>query len=168
MIAYGNYIGQGLRYSTNFSGQEWSEPDLDLEGTGYLDAASDGQRIVAVGYSGDEFEQAIAVVTDGSTWSTTLIDAATGPAEQLTWAGGRFVAIGAQRAIPGRSWWSVDGLDWTSGPDVPFPPADPLPPEAGDDPFVHRTIGGGTPGVVLAQTYDDGLHVWFAPLSAFH
>jgi hypothetical protein len=160
LITYGNYIGQGLRYSADF--QTWTEPDLDLgESSGLLDAASDGQRIVAVGYAGEEFNDALALVTDGSTWTTWVIEDAAGPAEQLTWAGGRFVAVGRV------TWWSTDGSAWARGPNVPYPPPDPVPPEAGDDPFAHRTIGGGAPGVVLAQTYDEGLHVWFAPVTAF-
>lgn len=160
VITYGNYIGQGLRYTADF--QTWTEPDPGLgEGSGLLDAVSDGQRIVTVGYTGDEYETAIAVVTDGSIWTTSLIEDAAGPAEQLTYAGGRFVAVGRH------TWSSTDGLSWVRGPEVPYPPPDPVPPEAGDDPFAHRTIGGGTPGVVLAQTYDEGVHVWFAPVTAF-
>jgi hypothetical protein len=166
VITDGGYIGRGLWYSTNFF--DWDKPDIDVgESMGFLDATSDGQRIVAVGYGGEEFEEAVALVTDGSKWSTVTIDSSFPPAEQVAWAGGKFVAVGAQRATPGTSWWSADGAGWTHGPDVPFPAPDPVPPEAGDDPFVDRTLGAGTPGFVLAQTYDEGLHVWFAPLAAF-
>ena len=162
VITYGNYIGQGPWYSTDFD--SWSAPPgVELgEGSGLLDAASDGSRIVAVGYAGDLYDEAIALVTDGNNWTIVPIDSTAGsPAEQVAWAGGKFVAIGAV------TWWSADGLTWQRGPDVPYPPPDDPGPEPGDDPFVRRTVGAGGPAVVLAQTYDEGLHVWFAPLSAF-
>jgi hypothetical protein len=166
VIMAGGYIGRGLWYSTNFF--DWAEPDLQVdESMGFLDATSDGQRIVAVGYGGDEFDQAVALVTDGSTWTVQTIGSGFPPAEQVAWAGGTFVAVGAERATPGTSWWSTDGAVWTRGPNIPFPPPDPMPPEGGDNPFVDRTMGAGTPGFILTQTYDEGLHVWFAPLGAF-
>jgi hypothetical protein len=167
VIAYGNYIGQGLRYTTNLAASEWSEPDVDLrEGSGFLDVAADGQRIVAVGYTGDEFDDydvALAMVTDGSTWTVNTIDATSGvPADLVTSIAGRFVAVGGEV-----SWSSLDGVSWLVGPSLPNVPSHSPPPEGGDDPFLHRTIGSGGPGIVLADTGDDGLHVWFAPPSAF-
>jgi hypothetical protein len=46
-------------------------------------------------------------------------------------------------------------------------PRPPLGSEPGDNPFQQRTIGGGDPGFVVAQTLADGLHVWFAPSGTF-
>jgi hypothetical protein len=172
VIANGTYIGQALRASSDFD--TWAPPDIDLaEGSGYLDtaAASNDQIIVAVGYAGEDYDIPISLVWDGSKWSGTSIEEGAGaPAEQVTFADGRFVAVGTLM-VGGRlhavSWSSHNGLDWTRGPDVYDLPRPPLPPEAGDDPFQHRTIGGGDPGFVVAQTLADGLHVWFATAGTF-
>ncbi len=171
MIAYGTYIGQAVRVSTDFD--TWAKPNIDLaEGSGYLDAAASKDRIVAVGYAGDTYDIPISLFWDGSTWSGSSIgDGAGGaPAEQVAWGGGQFVAVGTTIGgdrLHAVSWSSADGLTWHSGPDVYDLPRPPVPPEAGDDPFQHRTIGGGDPGFVVAQTLADGLHVWFATAGTF-
>jgi hypothetical protein len=67
-----------------------------------------------------------------------------------------------ERPGPGGSTRSAPSASSSSRPNMP---SHTPPPEGGDDPFLHRTIGAGGPGVVLADTADDGLHVWFAPLT---
>ena len=155
-----------MRASSDFD--TWDKPNIDLaEGSGYLDAVASTKRIVAVGYAGDTHDIPISLVWDGSTWSGSSIgDSAGGaPAEQVTWGGGQFVAVGTKIGgdrLQAVSWSSADGLTWRAGPDVYDLARPPVPPEAGDDPFQHRAIGAGDPGFVLAQTVGDELHVWFA------
>lgn len=167
VITYGTYIGQGFRYSTDFD--TWQEPGFTLdEGSGLLDVAHDGQHLVAVGYAGENYDEAIAMVTDGTTWSTGSIDATIGgPAEQVTWGGGVFVAIGSGTGPGAVSWTSLDGTDWTRGPDVHHRPLDDPGPEPGDDPFQRREVAASQSGIVVAQTFADGLHVWFTPMTVF-
>jgi hypothetical protein len=170
VIANGSYIGQAPRASTDF--ESWNNPEIDLaEGSGYLGAAAGTNRIVAVGYGGDSKDIPISLVWDGSTWSGSSIGGGTGgPAEQVAWAGGQFVAVGTKVGgdrLVAVSWSSQDGLTWKPAPDVYDLPRPAVPPEAGDDPFQHRTIGGGTPGFVVAQTIADRLHVWFATAETF-
>ena len=102
-------------------------------------------------------------MSEGSSWTVATIDATSGvPADLVTWIGGRFVALGRQI-----SWTSVDGSSWVGGPALPNMPSHTPPDLTGDDPFLHRTISSGGTGVVVADTADDGLHVWFAPLEVF-
>ena len=162
VIGYGNYIGQALRVSTDF--ESWSVPEAGLaEGSGYLDATASDDRIVAVGYWGDQYDIPISLAWNGSIWLGGSFDESAGvPADLVTWTGAQFVALGGAVA-----WSSSDGLTWLRGPQLPNMPTHTPPPEGGDDPFLHRTIGAGVPGVVVADTADDGLHVWFAPSEAF-
>jgi hypothetical protein len=165
VLSAGSFIGKNLTYSDDFD--TWLIPFVELgDSRGLLDAASDGQRVVAVGYGGD-YNRAVVMVTDGTNWSIGPLDAESGaPAEQVVWAGDRYVAVGTGPGVA-LSWWSADGYTWARGPDVgPVPVIDPGQ-EPGDDPFRHRTIGAGGPGVVLAESADDGLHVWFAPIGVF-
>jgi len=167
-VTHGSYIGKSVWSSTDFD--TWAHPDTAIpEGDGFLDAASDGSRIVLVGYGStteDDYGAAVGLVTNGSGWDVVSIDESSGPAEQLTWAAGRFVAVGTGPGVI-VTWWSTDGQTWTRGPDVGPALSLNLGPVGGDDPFNHRTIGAGAPGVVLTQTGTDRLHVWFAPMSAF-
>jgi hypothetical protein len=169
VINHGNYIGQSLRSSPDYD--TWTAPDAALaEGSGYLDAAASDDRIVAVGYWGPDYDIPISLVWNGSIWLGTSFDEHVGaPAEQVAFAGGRFVAIGSQKStrLVAISWSSADGLTWTRGPDVYDREREDLGPEPGDDPFTHRTIGAGAPGFVLAQTFSDGLHVWSAPAEVY-
>ena len=164
-VTHGSYIGKSIWSSTDFD--TWAHPDTQIpEGDGFLDAVSDGQRIVLVGYgptSNDDYGQATALVSEGSSWTVATIDATSGvPADLVTWIGGRFVALGRQM-----SWTSLDGSSWVHGPALPNMPSHTPPDLTGDDPFLHRTIGSGGTGVVVADTADGGLHVWFAPLEVF-
>jgi hypothetical protein len=58
-------------------------------------------------------------------------------------------------------------VTWTRGPDVYDRQPDDLGPTPGDDPFHHRAVSAGPLGIAVAETFDDGLHVWFEPRSAF-
>jgi hypothetical protein len=91
---------------------------------------------------------------------------ASGPAEQVASAAGKFVAVGTGPGVIA-TWWSPDGRSWRRGPDVGPALSLDLGALGGDDPFNHRTIGASSAGVVLAQTGTDRIHVWFAPLTAF-
>jgi hypothetical protein len=169
-VTHGGFIGQAVFSSVGWD--DWGPADVTLaEGSGLLDATTDGQQIVLVGYGGDAYDQAIAWVTDGTTWTPVTIDDSSGaPAEDVTHGHDKFVAIGTLMGgdrVTAISWWSADGLTWTRGPDVSDLARPDILPEPGDDPFQYRTIGAGDPGVVLGQTVDDVLHVWFAPWEAF-
>jgi hypothetical protein len=180
-IANGTYLGRAV-WMVNGPDFDWHLADTGLSedaSWGFIDAAGSDSRVVAVGYRGNAFDEPIALVTNGSTWSVDTIDADTAAlAEQVTWAAGLFaadgvfVAVGTAHAGVNRtvavSWMSADGgATWHPGPTVYSRPADPLGPEPGDDPINHRTIGSGEPGVVVAQTFADGLHMWFAQWTAF-
>jgi hypothetical protein len=163
----GSYIGKGVWSSTD--SDTWARPDGIPDSDGFLDATSDGQRIVLVGYgptADDDYGQAVALVCDGSTWDLVSMGEASGPPNRSRPRPARFVAVGTGPGVIA-TWWSTDGRAWTRGPDVGPALSLDLGPLGGDDPFNHRTIGAGSAGVVLAQTGTDRLHVWFAPMSAF-
>jgi hypothetical protein len=168
VVTLGSYIGKAVWSSTDFD--TWSRQTTGIpESDGFLDAASDGQRIVLVGYGpteSDDYGKPVALVTNGSSWDLVSMGEASGPAEQVASAAGRFVAVGTGPGVIA-TWWSTDGRAWTRGPDVGPALSLDLGPLGGDDPFNHRTIGASSAGVVLAQTGTDRLHVWFAPMSAF-
>ena len=165
------YIGQAVRVSTDFD--TWAKPNVDLaEGSGYLDAAASKDRIVAVGYAGDDLDIPISLFWDGSTWSGSSIDDGAAAPLLSRWPGEaanssqsapRSPATDSTRSVgpPPTAWPGPPGLMSTTcrGPDPGT--------AAGDDPFQHRTIGGGDPGFVVAQTLADGLHVWFATAGTF-
>jgi len=165
-VAIGNrtYVGDALMYTTGFD--SWNERDPGLgEDWGFLDATADATRIVAVGGRGD-FSEAIALVTDGTTWTVTPIDS-DAVAEQVTAIPGGFLAIGTQNGFA-PTWISADGSSWQPGPPVyEFPDVDFTPEPPGDTPFNDRTVGASVLGIVVADTFADGLHVWYAPLAAF-
>lgn len=168
-VAIGNrtHVGDAVMYTSDFD--TWTAADPGLEDDwGFLDAAADASRVVAVGWSND-FSEAIALVTDGSDWAVHAIGGGA-VAEQVTPIAGGFIAIGTTQAsghVVAISWTSPDGVSWQAGPNVYDRVAEGPGLEPGDDPFNHRTIGSGAAGVVVAQTFSDGLHVWLAPLTIF-
>jgi hypothetical protein len=168
-VAIGNrsYIGDAVMYTSDFDTWNAVGPGIGEDG-GFLDAAADATRAVAVGWR-NAFSEAIALVTDGSTWTVHAI-ANGAVAEQVTSIPGGFVAVGTAEAsgsVVALSWVSPDGATWQASPHVYDRPREDPGTEPGDDPFNHRTISSGGPGIVVTQTFGDGLHVWFAPLTAF-
>lgn len=172
-----------LWYSTDL-GDSWRPAQTDLDvgedsNLGIVDIAATDGRFVAVGYEQlDEYQPIALVSTDGATWQSANL--ARSPArqifEQVSARPGGFIAVatGHESGEEGLSWTSADGLDWAAGPAIysrtrVFEPGD----TPGDDVVNHRALAVGASGVVVAASWDfaesedEGLHVWYAPLGTF-
>jgi len=170
-----------LWFSTDL-GDTWqpAQTDLDPEGDanlGVVDIATDGGRFVAVGYEErDDYEPLMLVSTDGADWqSANVPPAAAGQIfDQVTAGPGGYTALAHRSGGDGQSWTSANGADWAAGPTIyqrnlVFQPGD----TPGDDVVTHRALAVGAAGAVVAEFWrfaepgEGGLHVWFAPSSAF-
>ena len=180
---YPQHSGPLLWYSTDL-GDSWQPAQTDLivdeDGNlGLVDIAASDGRLVAVGYEElDEYQPIALTSTDGANWESAAFPRTPERLlfEQVSARPGGFLAIatGYRVGEEGLSWTSADGLDWRAGPTLynrtrVYQPGD----TPGDDVVNHRVLAVGDMGVVVAESWqfagsgEEGLHVWFAPLSVF-
>ncbi|HEX5654017.1 MAG TPA: hypothetical protein VFX58_13140 [Chitinophagaceae bacterium] len=113
-------VGSQKTILTSPDGVNWTTRSTNFPGVHLQGVASSGNNIVAVGWNSTNNSTAIFNSTDGINWTNNDFVLSVGELSEITWAGGRYVAVGKSGGYPAIL-TSPDGITWTnrSGNTVP-------------------------------------------------